>query len=308
MKCGDIEIGNILLAPMAGVSEVGFREVCKLAGADLTCTEMVNAVALNHDSAKTKDLLITSSLENVKSVQIFGHDALEMAKAVTNSCLSKFDIIDINFGCPAPKIVNNGDGSALLKDVNKIYKIVSACKNSTNKPISCKFRKGFGAGDNVSKDVARACEDAGASMLTIHGRTRAQMYSGVVDLEAIACVKSVVKIPVIGNGDITDFNSYNKMLSTGVDGVMIGRGALGNPNIFASLKNKAPIDKMELIERHIRVLREFFDERFVSATMRKHLLWYIAGEPNVNKIKLDVATKDLNQAIEIVRSFLSNNG
>ena len=308
MKCGNIEVGDVFLAPMAGVSEVGFRKVCKMAGADLTCTEMVNAVALNHNSEKTKDLLITSSLENVNMVQIFGHDALEMAKACTNSELDKFDIIDINFGCPAPKIVSNGDGSALLKDIKKIYEIVSACKNATNKPISCKFRKGFGAGDNVSKDVARACEDAGASMLTIHGRTRAQMYSGKVDLEAIAGVKSVVKIPVVGNGDVVDVLSYNQMLSTGVDAVMIGRGALGNPNIFAQIKNRQMIDKMEMIETHIKTLREHFDERFVSATMRKHLLWYIAGEPNANKIKLDVATKDLNQAIEIVRSFLSNNG
>ena len=222
------------------------------------------------------------------------------------TALEKFDLIDINFGCPAPKIVSNGDGSALLKDVNKIYQIVSACVKASSKPISCKFRKGFGANDDVSKQVAKACDDAGASMLTIHGRTRAQMYSGNVDLEAIAGVKSVVNIPVIGNGDIVDLTTYNNMLKTGVDGVMIGRGALGNPNIFASIKNLPPTDKITLIKQHVQMLRENFNERFVSATMRKHLLWYISGEKDASKIKLDVATKqDLNEAISIVEDFLN---
>lgn len=308
MKCDNKEIGDLFLAPMAGVSEVGFRTVCKMAGADLTCTEMVNSVAINHNSKKTLDLLKTSQIENIKVVQIFGHDEQEMAKVCQNKELQKFDIIDINFGCPAPKIVNNGDGSALLKDINKIYKIVSSCVKSTNKPITCKFRKGFNASDDVSVEVARACEEAGAKILTIHGRTRAQMYSGSVDLDAIAKVKSLVKIPVVGNGDVFDENSYNKMKSTGVDGVMVARGALGNPNIFAKLKNIQPKDKIQLIQEHIKTLRKFYDERYVSATMKKHLLWYISGEPNANKIKLSVATnKSLDDAFNMIKDLILTN-
>ena len=144
MKIKNIEIGNLFLAPMAGVSEVGFRSVCKLSGADLTYTEMVSCVALNYDNKKTKDLLITSEFEDKKAVQFFGHDENEFYKACQNKEIEKFDIIDLNFGCPAPKIVKNGDGSALLKDVPKIYKIVNSCVRATNKPISCKFSKDLG--------------------------------------------------------------------------------------------------------------------------------------------------------------------
>ncbi len=308
MNIGEKEYGNVFLAPMAGVTEVGFRTVCKMAGADLTYTEMVNANALMHNSNKTKDLLITNPIEKPVAVQIFGHDENIMAEVCASELLEKFDLIDINFGCPAPKIVKNGDGSALLNDLNKVYKIVSSCVKAANKPITCKFRIGFSNGQNVAKEMARVCEDAGAKMITVHGRTREQMYAGAVDYETIANVKSSVKIPVVGNGDVFDIDSYQIMLQTGVDGVLVGRGALGNPNIFAKLKGIAELNKIQLIEKHIEVLRQNYDEKFVSATMRKHLLWYISGEDNSNKIKLQVATAPLlDDAFRIVKSFLEDN-
>ena len=204
MKINDLELGKIFLAPMAGVTDVGFRHVCKLAGADLTFTEMVSAKALSYDSAKTKELLYTSEIEKPIAVQIFGHEPDVMANVCKMQELSKFDLIDINFGCPAPKIVNNGDGSAILKDLKLLEQIVLSCAKATNKPISCKFRKGYFADDNVAVEVAKICEESGAKMITLHGRTRSQMYSGEVDLETIAKVKANAKIPVVGNGDIID--------------------------------------------------------------------------------------------------------
>jgi len=307
MKIKDVEIGNLFLAPMAGVTDVGFRTICKMAGADLTFTEMVNATALLYDSEKTKELLITSDMECPKAVQIFGHNEQHMAKVCQSEYLNKFDIIDINFGCPAPKIVKNGDGSALLKDLRQIEKIVSACVKATNKPITCKFRKGFEEGSNVAVQVAKICEEAGAKMLTIHGRTREQMYSGNVDLETIAKVKQSVSIPVIGNGDVFDQNSYNNMLKTGVDGVMVARGALGNPNIFATLKKQTPLNEMHCIKEHINILRQHFSEHYLTTYMRKHLLWYVAGKENANKLKIELATSnDLNQSLNKIEEFLKN--
>lgn len=299
------EFGKIFLAPMAGVSEVGFRHACKLAGADLTFTEMVSSKALSYDSAKTIDLLTTSPLENVKAVQIFGHEPNVMAEVCKREELQKFDIIDINFGCPAPKIVNNGDGSAILKDLKLLEEIVSSCVKATQKPISCKFRIGYNAGDNIAVQVAKICENAGAKMLTVHGRTKSQGYSGQVDLESIASVKANVKIPVIGNGDVVDENSYKQMLSTGVDAVMIGRGALGNPNIFNMLKGNEKIDQFKLVKAHYNELKKHYSERFINVTMRKHLLWYVGGIKNANDIKQKIATcEDTNMALELVKEIL----
>lgn len=307
MKIDGKEFGNIFLAPMAGVSEVGFRHVCKRAGADLTFTEMVSSKALSYDSEKTKELLITSYIEEPKAVQLFGHEPNVMADACKREDLQKFDLIDINFGCPAPKIVNNGDGSALLKDLKLLEKIVTSCVKASPKPISCKFRLGYNANDNVAVQVAKICENAGAKMLTVHGRTKSQGYSGNVDLQSIANVKASVKIPVIGNGDVVDEKSYHSMLSTGVDGVMIGRGALGNPNIFASIKGRESIDKFTLVQEHIRELSKYYSPRFINVTMRKHLLWYISGIKNATEIKQKIATcEDTDYALQLVKQLLDS--
>lgn len=308
MEINGINLGDVFLAPMAGVSEVGFRTVCKMAGADLTYTEMVNATALIHDSQKTKDLLITSNIEMPKAVQIFGHNAEDMAKVCASNYLEGFDLIDINFGCPAPKIVKNGDGSALLKDLKTLEKIVKSCALATNKPISCKFRKGFENNHNVAVQVAKICEEAGAKIITVHGRTREQMYSGVVDYETIAQVKASVHIPVVGNGDVVDVESFNKMKQTGVDAIMIGRGALGNPNLFANIKGKTPLNEFYLIQKHIETLRKYYDEKFVSAIIKKHLLWYISGKRDANKYKLQIATcESLDESLKLVQKVLEEN-
>lgn len=307
MKIDGKEFGSIFLAPMAGVSEVGFRHACKMAGADLTFTEMVSSKALMYESQKTKDLLIASELEDVKAVQLFGHEPEVMASACMREELQKFDLIDINFGCPAPKIVNNGDGSALLKDLKLLEQIVGKCAKATNKPISCKFRLGYGANDNIAVQVAKICENAGAKMLTVHGRTRAQMYSGQVDLESIAKVKASVKIPVVGNGDIIDYESYLNMLKTGVDAVMIGRGALGDPNIFNRLKKQPETDLFELVKQHILELSKHYNDRYINVTMRKHLLWYVGGIKNATEIKQQIATSDnIQQSLKLVEQLLKN--
>ena len=185
MKIGNIEVGNLFLAPMAGVSDIGFRKVCRMCGADLTYIEMVNCNAIRFKNEHTLDLLRTEDDEKPKVVQIFGHDADQMAKVCASKELEQFDIIDINFGCPAPKIIKNGDGSALLCHLDKIEEIVTKCVNATNKPITVKIRKGFKKNDNVAVQVAKLCEKCGAKAITIHGRTREQMYSGTVDYETI---------------------------------------------------------------------------------------------------------------------------
>lgn len=306
MEINGKNFGELFLAPMAGVSEVGFRTVCKMSGADLTYTEMVNATALIHNSNKTKELLITNKIEKPVAVQIFGHNPEDMAKVCILPELEKFDLIDINFGCPAPKIVKNGDGSALLKDLKTVQQIVDKVVKASTKPVSCKFRIGFENGHNVAIEMAKICEDAGAKIITVHGRTREQMYSGLVDLETIAKVKQISKLYVVGNGDVTDEKSYNLMKQTGVDAVMIGRGALGNPNVFAQIKNLPAQSKIELIKKHIQVLRQNYSENFVSVTMKKHLLWYIAGERDASKYKLKIATcPSLDQSVKIVEKILN---
>ena len=305
MKIGNIEVGNLFLAPLAGVSEIGFRIVCKMCGADTTCTEMINAKAMRFGNENTKQLLLTEENENIKIVQIFGNSAEDLAKVCASKELEKFDIIDLNFGCPAPKIVKNGEGSALLKDLNKLEEIVKACVNATDKPVTAKFRIGFEEGHNVAVEVAKICERNGIKAITVHGRTREQMYSGKVDYETIKKVKQSVSIPVIGNGDVFDKESYQKMLDTGVDGVMIARGALGRPWIFAELKNLPTPNKMEIIKKHIEVLRKYYSESWICTNIRKHLLWYAQGVEGAAKIRLKLATTtNLDEALSLLEGIL----
>ena len=306
MKIGNIEVGNLFLAPMAGVSDVGFRKVCRMCGADLTYVEMINCKAIKFFNQHTKKLLETEDDELVKVVQIFGHDADEMARACQSEELEKFDIIDINFGCPAPKIVKNGDGSALLRDLNKIEEIVSKCVKATTKPITVKIRTGFFNGENVAVEVAKLCEKCGAKAITVHGRTREQMYSGVVDYETIRRVKQSVNIPVIGNGDVFDEKSYKKMLETGVDGVMVARGALGKPWIFAELKNIDYFNKFSLIETHVKTLQKYYSDNILCTTLRKHFLWYIRDVKDAGKYRLKLAlTDNLSESLNILKDVLS---
>lgn len=303
MKIKDLDFSTnlIILAPMAGVTDVGFRAVCSQFGADATVTEMLSARAMEHNPKKTEFMILTTDEEKIKIAQIFGHEVDFMERATKNPLLEKFDSIDINMGCPAPKIVKNGEGSALMNDLPLASKIISACKNATNKPVSIKFRKGSKSENYL--EFAKMCEDSGADFVTFHARTVAQGYSGKADLEAIAKVKASLKIPVIGNGDVTDSDSYEKMLQTGVDGVMVGRGAMGHPWIFSILKGKnEEIDRFEVVKKHVDILREHFDENWLKLYMRKHFLWYACDLPMSSSVRLKLATcDDIDACLEILR-------
>lgn len=305
MKIGNIEVGNLFLAPMAGVSDIGFRKVCHTCGADLTYIEMINCNAIRFGNSNTLSMLNTFDGESPSVVQIFGHYADQMAQVCASRELEKFDIIDINFGCPAPKIVKNGDGSALLCDLKKIEEIVTKCVKATNKPITVKIRIGYKKNDNVAVEVAKLCERCGAKAITVHGRTKEQMYSGEVDYDTIKKVKQSVSIPVIGNGDVCDINSYKKMLETGVDGVMIGRGALGQPWIFDILKGKDIPNKYEMIEMHVNTLRQYYDDKYLCKILRKHFLWYVRDIENGAKYKVMLAqTENLQESLQILKKIV----
>lgn len=306
MKIGDIEVGDLFLAPMAGVSDIGFRKVCRMCGADLTYVEMINCKAIRFENEHTKKLLLTESDETPKVFQIFGHDADEMARVCASKELEKFDIIDINFGCPAPKIVKNGDGSELLNHLDKIDEITKKCVNATTKPITAKIRIGFKNDDNVAVEVAKICEKNGIKAITVHGRTREQMYSGEIDYETIKQVKKSVNIPVIGNGNVFDEKSYLKMKETGVDGVMIARGALGQPWIFSILKGNEVPDKYKIVETHIKTLQKYYNDEYLCTILRKHFLWYVRDVVGANKYRLQLATtKNLDESLLILKNILS---
>ena len=236
IKIGDLNIeNNIFLAPMAGVTDLAYRKICKEFGAGLVYTEMVSSRAIFHNDEKTKQLMNIEGEKRPIAVQIFGSDE-ETMKYATKYVSEFADIIDINMGCPAPKIVKNGDGSKLLLDIEKAEKIIKAVVSNTNKPVTVKFRKGWDYNNIIAVPFAQMAEKAGASAITIHGRTRSEFYSGTVDLDIIKDVKNAVNIPVIGNGDIVDEGSAEKMFKyTGVDAIMIGRGTFGNPWIFRNL-------------------------------------------------------------------------
>ena len=298
---------KFLLAPMAGYSDAGFREVCADFGADVTFTEMLSAQAIKYDSEKTKALAFRSSGEKTCIAQIFGKDADAMAQACENQLLKCFDGIDINMGCPAPKIVKNGEGSALLKNLPLASKIISECRRKVqNKSLSVKVRLGFD--ENNIVEIVKMCEDSGADFVTVHGRTAKQMYSGRADLDAIALAKASVKIPVFGNGDVTDAQTCAGMLSTGVDGVMVGRGAIGSPWIFSQLKNRSgDIDKIQAISKHVEILRQIYPERLLVLMLRKHFLAYAAKlhAPVKERQKFALQT-NIDESLKLFQSLVNH--
>ncbi len=310
MKIGNIEFkNNLILAPMAGVTDIAFRSSCIDFGADAGVTEMVSAKALSYKNEKTADLLITADNEKIKIVQIFGHEPKVMADICASPYLDKFDIIDINMGCPAPKIVGNGDGSALMKDIPLARDIISACVRATNKPITVKFRSGWDEGSINAIEFAKMCEEAGAAAITIHARTRNQMYSGKADLDIAKSVKNTVKIPVILSGDIVDKKSYEYIKGyTGCDAFMIGRGSLGSPEIFAEITGQNNnVTRFETMTKHVEMLREYYPERFICGHIRKHLLWYLKGYTGAANIKAQVSTEpDIDKVLEVIRTFMES--
>lgn len=311
MKIKNVEIpSNIFLAPMAGVTDFAFRSLARNFGAGFSYTEMVSAkgLVLSKNRDVYKKMLFTLPNESPCAVQLFGSDPLFMAKACTLAEIQKFDIIDINMGCPAPKVVKNGDGSCLLLDLEKAVALAKACVEATDKPVTVKLRAGYFKDQFVAVDLAKRLESVGVSAITIHGRTKEDMYSGTVNYDIIKAVKQAVNIPVIGNGDIVDHESYNKMLETGVDAVMIGRGALGAPWIFKEILGQTVTDKEKFmaIKQHISLLKNIYDEKFLTTYLRKHFLWYVKGKSGIAQKKVWLAkTTNLEDALEILKEVFN---
>ncbi len=300
MKIGDFDLkGNIMLAPMAGVTDKAFRLTAKPFGPALMYTEMVSGKGLLYKNKKTGDLLEVLDEEKPTAVQIFGHEPEVMAKIAAESLSRGADMIDINMGCPAPKIVNNGDGCALMKDPALAGEIIKSVKNAVECPVTVKFRAGWDAESINAAEFAKIAEASGADALTVHGRTRMQFYSGSADLGIIKQVKDAVAIPVIGNGDIHDGKSAARMLDlTGCDGIMIGRAAQGNPWIFAEvseyLKSGTLLPPPSLAERkkvaldHLKLLIKFKGERRGTLEGRKHMSWYFKGLPGGAELRAEI--------------------
>ena len=315
LKIKDLELeNNLILAPMAGVTDLPFRKICKEFGPGLVCTEMVSSKAIYHDDTKTKLLMNTDGEKRPISMQIFGSDEETMGYAA--KYVSKIaDIVDINMGCPAPKVVKNGDGSKLLLDIEKAEKVIKAVVKNSTKPVTLKIRKGWDCNNIVATEFAQMAEKAGVSAITIHGRTRTEMYSGKVDLDIIKKVKESVKIPVIGNGDIVDEESALKMFEyTGVDGIMIGRGTFGNPWIFERIKyyletgEKLPLvtneEKLRVIKEQIQLELDNKPEVTAIREMRKHIAWYTKNMPNSSEFRCEInKIEDKEQLMEIVEDY-----
>ncbi len=310
LKIKNIELeNNIFLAPMAGITDLPFRLICKEFRPGLVFTEMISSKGIFYNDEKTIKLMNMEGEKRPVAVQIFGSD-LDAIKCATKYVSKYADIIDINMGCPAPKVVKNGDGSRLLLNLELIGKIVeTAVKNSNGIPISVKIRKGWDKENIVAIEAAKIIESAGASMITIHGRTRDEYYSGNVDLEIIKKVKESVNIPVIGNGDIIDENSAVRMFEyTGVDGIMIGRGALGNPWIFDKIvyylktgkykNNVTNNEKLNIILKHLDLLVKEKGETIAVKEMRKHIGWYIKNLKNSSKIRGIINTINDRKSLE----------
>ncbi|NLL56529.1 MAG: tRNA-dihydrouridine synthase family protein [Clostridiales bacterium] len=279
--------GDLFLAPIAGYSDMGMRCLCYTYGATLCFTEMVSAKGLYYGNKNTAEILHLDDKEvGITGVQIFGHEPDIIGEVVGYKELENFPIIDINMGCPVPKIVKNNDGASLMKNPYLVKEMVSsAVKGAKGKLVSAKFRAGFGEVKNAP-EIALACQEGGASFVTIHGRTREQYYAGDTDLDIIKKVKESVKIPVVGNGSVVDRDSYLKMKEyTGVDFVMVARGALGKPYVFSQIRGKDyDYNIKDLIEKHIAKLN-FLPERVAVNNMKKHIAYYVKGRPNQKYIK-----------------------
>ncbi len=297
LKIGDVCLeNNIILAPMAGVTDLPFRLLCKEMGAGLLCMEMVSAKALEYNNKNTQSLLEIDEREKPVSLQLFGHEPDVIAEQAKRIEELPFDILDINMGCPVPKIVNNGEGSALMKNPLLAGRIVESTVRAISKPVTVKIRKGFDDDHVNATEIARIAQESGAAAVAVHGRTRVQMYAGQADWDIIAQVKSSVSIPVIGNGDIRSAQDVLDMKKqTGCDGFMVGRAARGNPWIFKQILHTlktgellpAPsFDEMaDMLIRHGNMLVEYKGEYTGMREMRKHAAWYTAGYKHASDMR-----------------------
>lgn len=297
LTIGNVELkNNVILAPMAGVTDLPFRVLCKEQGAGLLCMEMVSAKAIYYGSKNTEELMKISPAEIPVSLQLFGSDADIMADMAKKIEEKPFAVLDINMGCPVPKVVNNGEGSALMKNPKLAEEIITKMVKAVKKPVTVKIRKGFDEAHLNAVEMAKIAEASGAAAVAVHGRTREQYYAGKADWDCIRAVKEAVKIPVIGNGDVTDALSAERLLKeTGCDGVMVGRAAQGNPFIFREITEyletgiippkPTPAEVRATIERHARMQMEEKGEYTGVREMRKHLSWYTVGYPNSAKYR-----------------------
>ena len=297
LTIGSVKLkNNVILAPMAGVSDLPFRLLCARMGAGMVSMEMISAKAIMYNNRNTDSLLEIHPEEGCVSLQLFGSDPDIMVSQALRIEDRPYDILDINMGCPVPKVVNNGEGSALMKDPLLVGRIIESLVKNTHKPVTVKIRKGFAMDEMTAPKIAYIAQESGASAVTVHGRTREQYYSGKADWEAIRAVKEKVSIPVIGNGDVTDGESAKKMIEqTGCDGVAIGRAAQGNPFIFREvihfletgerLARPTRQEIYETVKTNARMQLEYKGEYIGVREMRKHLGWYSAGIPGAAKMR-----------------------
>ena len=307
LKIGTVELeNNVILGPMAGVTDLPFRLLCREQGAGLVCMEMVSAKAVFYGNRNTKELLQVNPGERPVSLQLFGSDPEVLSDIAARLEEGPYDLFDLNMGCPVPKVVKNGEGSALMKDPQLVERILSSM--ALKKPVTVKIRKGFNDESVNAVEIARIAEGCGAAAVAVHGRTREQYYSGKADWEIIRQVKEAVSIPVIGNGDVDSPEAAKRMLAeTGCDGVMVARGAKGNPWIFKRITEYLETGRIPpkpsreevkaMMLRHGEMMVEFKGEAAAMREMRKHVAWYTAGWPHSAALRNDINAVETMEAL-----------
>ncbi len=301
----------VMLAPLAGVSDAPFRRICQMHGADLTFVEMLSATALIHKNKKTHAMLHRDPAEDVCGVQLTGRFAQEVGEATALIEDKTFEAVDINMGCPVRKVVGSGSGSAILKDVDRVYETVSTVRAATQKVLSAKIRIGWDRSSINSVEVGKAIEAAGADYMVVHGRCRSDTYQTPVDLEEIARLKAAVSIPVIGNGNLFSHRDAEQMQTVcKLDGLMVSRGALGNPWVFRSIKENKSVhpslsDWMDTVTKHVELQRATYGtEPRAAVCMRKHMLWYTKGWPGAKKVREKMAVMySLDDICQMLEGF-----